>query len=460
MATEDARQTKSRRRREGGSPTISRAVVGTSGLPYPAPAATHPELPPPPYMVREIDFIQVGVAFDPEAIRPLVPAGLRLSPSATGVFYIYSAQVGWGITPYTALLIAADVEGHDSADGSKARLVLDGCYSERAVSAMSHHMGIPVALGSSSLEDTEGLATGVARYHDGKGTVKIVVEPDGTETDQRSGVHYYIGNTGGSLQITPVGFCYHFGQARPVSVEVTADGSERLQRLKPRALTWAGRHKDAALTFGVPSPLGPGTADPWEEETRIGVLGLFSQLGIGAVLVDASGSVSLLNEAAEAMMGDGLLVRDGCLLTSLHRDQSGLDSLTKAALAGGIGSAKLGPIAAERPSGRKPLLIRAVAISSLRYGVSRPSGACALLVVDPEVPRESEAGRALQLLGLTPAEARIASLVGTGLSPRETAERVGNTEGTVRSTLGRIFTKLEIARQSELAILVARLRDW
>jgi DNA-binding CsgD family transcriptional regulator len=58
---------------------------------------------------------------------------------------------------------------------------------------------------------------------------------------------------------------------------------------------------------------------------------------------------------------------------------------------------------------------------------------------------------------LTLGEARVASLVGSGLPPRKAAERLGIAEETARNVLKRVFEKLDISRQSELAALLGRL---
>ncbi|MBK8084165.1 MAG: helix-turn-helix transcriptional regulator [Devosia sp.] len=92
-------------------------------------------------------------------------------------------------------------------------------------------------------------------------------------------------------------------------------------------------------------------------------------------------------------------------------------------------------------------------------GAAQPGeGSVLLLVTDLELPLERDAVGALQLLGLSPAEARIADLVGSGHPPKEAARRLGNTEGTVRFSLNQIYRKLGISRQSELARLVARIQ--
>jgi DNA-binding CsgD family transcriptional regulator len=60
------------------------------------------------------------------------------------------------------------------------------------------------------------------------------------------------------------------------------------------------------------------------------------------------------------------------------------------------------------------------------------------------------------VLGLTPGEARIASPVGSGLLPREAVEELGISEETARTVLERVFSKVGVARQSELAALTTK----
>ena len=61
------------------------------------------------------------------------------------------------------------------------------------------------------------------------------------------------------------------------------------------------------------------------------------------------------------------------------------------------------------------------------------------------------------LFALAPAEARVATLIGSGLSPRQTAEKLGISVGNVRTTLQHVFTKVGVSRQSELAVLLTKL---
>ena len=80
-----------------------------------------------------------------------------------------------------------------------------------------------------------------------------------------------------------------------------------------------------------------------------------------------------------------------------------------------------------------------------------------LLFTDPLESATGSVVKMLRLLGLSPAEARIAMLVGTGHPPKEVATELRITENTVRSVLKTIYGKLSVSRQSELAQMVARL---
>jgi len=61
------------------------------------------------------------------------------------------------------------------------------------------------------------------------------------------------------------------------------------------------------------------------------------------------------------------------------------------------------------------------------------------------------------LFDLAPAEARVAALIGAGLSPRQAATRLDLSEGNVRTTLKHVFGKIGVSRQNELAVLLTKL---
>jgi DNA-binding NarL/FixJ family response regulator len=90
-----------------------------------------------------------------------------------------------------------------------------------------------------------------------------------------------------------------------------------------------------------------------------------------------------------------------------------------------------------------------------RLGVGSSGGL--LLIHDLAVERPRSIAMDLQRMGLTSAQARVAELVGLGMSVKQAAEELGIVESTARVQLKAVFARLGISRQSELAILVTKL---
>jgi DNA-binding CsgD family transcriptional regulator len=80
-----------------------------------------------------------------------------------------------------------------------------------------------------------------------------------------------------------------------------------------------------------------------------------------------------------------------------------------------------------------------------------------VLVVDALADQPPDPALVRDVLGLTLAEARVAALVGSGQAPRGAAEKLGITEETARTVLKRVFAKVGVSRQSELASLLTKL---
>jgi len=64
----------------------------------------------------------------------------------------------------------------------------------------------------------------------------------------------------------------------------------------------------------------------------------------------------------------------------------------------------------------------------------------------------------LRSMGLTPAEARLAALIGKGLTARSAAQELRISEHTARSTLKQVYGKLGIRKQAELGHFIARVQ--
>jgi DNA-binding CsgD family transcriptional regulator len=80
-----------------------------------------------------------------------------------------------------------------------------------------------------------------------------------------------------------------------------------------------------------------------------------------------------------------------------------------------------------------------------------------VLVQDPGCDRPFDPAVARDAFRLTLGVARLASLVGTGTASGEAAVVLAITEATARSVLKRVFDKMGVSRQSEMAALISKL---
>lgn len=188
-----------------------------------------------------------------------------------------------------------------------------------------------------------------------------------------------------------------------------------------------------------------------------------ARLSCGAFFIGEDGRVTFANETARALIDGPLRITDGKLGTR-HRDGGRLtetiaDVLSRASngdaspmlLYSGQGFDQPTHVLYVLPtrgrSSQADMLsanVRAIVLA-LPWAVGGP--------VDPAVLRD--------LLGLTLGEARVASLVGAGRTPREASQALGITEGSARTILKRVFAKVGVSRQAELATKLTRsmLRD-
>lgn len=404
-------------------------------------------LPPPPYLVNDVYMSFIGARFDRHAVRELLPPELEPVDSHTGTICVYSVGAGWGVAPFSACFAAVEVEGYRAPDGSPGYYLATGYYSGGGYRMMNRHYNLHALKGGSRHYYDGDLAVGIGGP-EGHEVLKIKTKP-GAITHPSFAARYYMGKGpwGGTSQfaIAASGLIY---EAEPISVEITEDADERMKLARPVEMIYGAHCVDLSLTFGRPRAAGDIGGDV---AARASLLSAFSQIGRAAILVGTSGEVMAINAMAEPLLGDTVQIERGRLVAARHADRAALTQAI-ASVAEGQPGLSIEPIGLEQRHG-SPLIVQVMAVGDAPTGT--PSAL--VLLNDPASAPTSSPAPALQLLGLTPAEARIAELVGSGLSPREAAEKLENSEGTVRTSLNRIYQKLDINRQSELARIVARL---
>lgn len=218
-------------------------------------------------------------------------------------------------------------------------------------------------------------------------------------------------------------------------------------------LTLLGQHVEQALRLGLrlsdAEAVGRGLGDS------------LGRLAVGAFVLDDGGRVVFANGRAEAMLCHAFALRAGVLACRSASDQKRLTSLL----------AHCGRIAGDHPpaeaaapfvieDGATRLAVYALPLAAGEHPPERllTGGRTILLAVAIGAGEPLDPGLLRDVCGLTLGEARVASLIANGLGPVAVADRLQVTENTVRSVLKRVFGKLDVSRQSELAALLASLK--
>lgn len=184
------------------------------------------------------------------------------------------------------------------------------------------------------------------------------------------------------------------------------------------------------------------------------LLDVLARLGRAAALVTLEGRVVFMNGQAEVLLAGA--VQDGRLRAWRRAEQTDLEHILSHAIEKGPATLAE-PIAISRPATDAPILVQAIPVGRALAG----EPAALILLADPTRPDPvDDPVAALELLGLTRSEARVAALVGQGKSAREAGDILAITENTARSTLQLVYEKLSIGKQSELARIVARLEGF
>lgn len=214
-----------------------------------------------------------------------------------------------------------------------------------------------------------------------------------------------------------------------------------------------GRHAERALRLTI--MLEEAKAD------KLALGDALSKLACGAFLLDSESKVLFANSAARRANGTSVLLQGGRLMARNASERPALaDAVKTAARMFGLQCLDAPPpviLSGGAPTSR--LIAYVLPIRSL--GEESPlmfaRARVLILLIDPGSPRIVDPSVIRDLLGLTLGEARLAALVGAGKSPREAANGLGITEESARTVLKRVFSKVGVSRQSELAALLSRL---
>lgn len=242
----------------------------------------------------------------------------------------------------------------------------------------------------------------------------------------------------------PGGGVYALGIHRPRRASpFDRAATETLQRLLPhigRALQVRGR-----LDIGQQAITGAAAA--------------LDCLSFGIVQLSAAGRLVSANRAALDMMAadDGLLVTAGAVHAQAVGDDDRLQrAITQAArtTGGDVGGGAGSHLRITRPSGRRAYTAIVTPLGLDRQALLPHQPAVMLIVTDPETVPRIDARALSAVFGLTPAEARLVSLLATGLPLPAVARHLGVSFETARKQVATARAKTRTASQVDLVRMV------
>jgi DNA-binding CsgD family transcriptional regulator/GAF domain-containing protein len=196
-------------------------------------------------------------------------------------------------------------------------------------------------------------------------------------------------------------------------------------------------------------------------EAELSAMGLgeaLARIGIGVFILDSLGRVVFSNPAGNALLGNELDIANERLVVAAPLAKP--DEL----LGRDIGSnlknllAETKPVLIRSRQSNRPLAIYVLPVdTSSQWTAMLTHAKAVVLAVDTKINEPPDASLVRDIFGLTLSEARVSSLIGSGMQPSEVAVKLGIAQETVRSTLKRVFAKLDVSRQSELAVLMTKL---
>ncbi|WP_088343564.1 MULTISPECIES: helix-turn-helix transcriptional regulator [Rhodomicrobium] len=195
---------------------------------------------------------------------------------------------------------------------------------------------------------------------------------------------------------------------------------------------------------------------------NVGLRNALDGVGLAVFLLDGLRRVVFSNTAANRLIGRGLELFEERLTASMPSERDALE----AALSASAGDSPQRflqpprPVLLKRPHSQYQLMLYPIPLHPAeRAGATdflvRARAIVIAIELRPNEPAEPALVR--DLLGLTLGEARVAALIGSGVSPKAAAERLRIAEGTVRTVLKRVFLKAGVSRQSELAVLLTNM---
>lgn len=194
---------------------------------------------------------------------------------------------------------------------------------------------------------------------------------------------------------------------------------------------------------------------------------LLGSLAEAAILLDANGEISLMNDQAELLLsqGDGIALsrhdRPALLAVTAGNPRAFVVAVRQAiSIANGNSESFNGVVQVPRPSGLPAYLVRVTPLppDSFTVWTANDSGARVLVeIVDPQHRAALQAEQLQKLLGLTAGETKVAKHIGYGLSVPQTAKILGLSPNTVKTHTSQLLMKAGVHSQAAFSRLMGSM---
>jgi DNA-binding CsgD family transcriptional regulator len=195
---------------------------------------------------------------------------------------------------------------------------------------------------------------------------------------------------------------------------------------------------------------------------------LIASMSSAALLLDGQGGIVLTNAPADALLrkGDGIRIRRAERLSLVAEDAAESLRLSRnikrsMAVAAGEKHELDGALLISRPSGLPPLQLLMMPLPPTSFSLwdTLSSRARVMVqIVDLQASPDAQADRLRMLVGLTAAEARVAALIGGGLTIPNVARLLGVSPNTVKTHLLRCYDKAGVHSRAALAQRMAAVK--
>jgi DNA-binding CsgD family transcriptional regulator len=180
---------------------------------------------------------------------------------------------------------------------------------------------------------------------------------------------------------------------------------------------------------------------------------VLERMGLPAAVLQSDGRLLAANTLLTDFRGQFFAARDRIRIAHAPANALLLDAIGQLDASASRGDPWSIPVPASRDG--PALVVHLLPVVGAAHDIFW--GALGVLIVTTISSRAPAPELLNGLFDLTPGEARMAALVGSGLSPRESANKLGIAEETARTVLKRVFSKTGVSRQSELVALLTKL---